>query len=96
METIQTDNESFFKGAAFKKAMADLGIQPTLTLPSAPPENGRLERFFRQTEAHFLKQWQDRQDRPNKPLSLDAFYEELKKFFEDYNSRLPGSTPTAD
>lgn len=88
MKKIQTDNASIYSGKEFKQTVADLGIQHTQTKPSAPAENGRVERFFRLTEADFLKQRQDWKDRGNKPLSLDAFKQELKKSIDDYNSRL--------
>lgn len=92
IEKIQTDNASIFSGEKFKQAVDKTGIQHTHTKP--PRENGRVERFFREIETEFLKEWHDR---AGKPPSLSAFQAKLKKFIEDRNSRQPGgSTPTAN
>ncbi|MCP3962671.1 MAG: transposase family protein, partial [bacterium] len=45
-KTLRTDNEAVFTSIAFRGALFLLGIKLQLTLPGAPWQNGRIERFF--------------------------------------------------
>ncbi len=43
---LRTDNEAVFTSVVFRGALFLLGIKHQLTLPGAPWQNGRIERFF--------------------------------------------------